>query len=183
MPDTTTFDTFIRARAAALRSGDLPPASLKEWQERRGRLRENLFAAMGPMPEKPIDLSPRIIGKLQRKGYRIENILLQSRPDVWISANAYVPETASGKVPAVLVVHGHWAGARRDPDRAGCAAWGWFSSGSSSWPWTPSAPANGIRGSPWAAITARFWALRCGRPGRPCWACKSTTTAGPSITC
>ena len=52
---------------------------------------------------------------LKRDGYRIEKLIFQSRPDVWVTANAYVPEKASGKVPAVLVVHGHWAGARRDP--------------------------------------------------------------------
>src|SRR5581483_334630 len=48
-------------------------------------------------------------------GYRIEKVIFQSRPDVWVTASAYVPTEAKGKVPAVLVVHGHWAGARRDP--------------------------------------------------------------------
>ncbi len=115
MPDPTTFDTFIRARAAELRSKDLPLVSLKEWQKRREVLRKSLFAAMGPMPAKPCELSPRIVGKLPREGYRIENILFQTRPDVWVTANAYVPETGKGKAPAVLAVHGHWAGARRDP--------------------------------------------------------------------
>jgi dienelactone hydrolase len=115
MPDPTTFNTFIRARAAELRSRDLPPATLKDWQKRREALRKNMFAAMGPMPAHPCELSPRIVGKLDREGYRIENILFQSRPDVWVTANAYVPTTVKGKVPAVLAVHGHWAGARRDP--------------------------------------------------------------------
>jgi dienelactone hydrolase len=115
MPDPTTFDTFIRARAAELRSKDRPPATLKEWQTRREALRKSMFAAMGPMPASPGELSPRIVGKLQREGYRIENILFQSRPEVWVTANAYVPEAVKGKVPAVLAVHGHWAGARRDP--------------------------------------------------------------------
>jgi cephalosporin-C deacetylase-like acetyl esterase len=115
MPDPTTFDIFVRARAAELRSKDLPPRTLKEWQTRREALRKSMFAAMGEMPANPCELSPRIVGKLQREGYRIENILFQSRPDVWVTANAYVPETVKGKVPAVLAVHGHWAGARRDP--------------------------------------------------------------------
>jgi dienelactone hydrolase len=115
MPDPATFDSFIRARAAELRSKDQPPGNLKEWLARREALRKSMFAAMGGMPARDIDLSPRIVGKLQREGYRIENILLQSRPDVWMTANAYVPETVKGRAPAVLAVHGHWAGARRDP--------------------------------------------------------------------
>src|SRR5262249_14363768 len=55
------------------------------------------------------------VGVLKRDGYRIEKLFFQSRPDVWVTASAYVPEGARGKVPAVIVVHGHWAGARRDP--------------------------------------------------------------------
>jgi dienelactone hydrolase len=115
MPDATTFDTFIRASAARLRGKDKPPATLKEWQDRRSLLRQSMFAAMGPFPDKPCELSPRIAGTLKRTGYRIERILFTSRPGVLVSASAYVPEPLKGKAPAVLVVHGHWAGARRDP--------------------------------------------------------------------
>src|SRR5262245_32237952 len=115
MPDATTFDTFIHAQAKELRASDKAPATLKDWTARGAALRKAMFAAMGAMPEKPGELSPRVVSTLKRKGYRIENILLQSRPDVWITANAYVPENVKGKAPGVLVVHGHWAGARRDP--------------------------------------------------------------------
>jgi dienelactone hydrolase len=115
MPDHTTFDTFIRAQGAALRAKDRPPSSLKEWETRRAALRKSMFAAMGAGPDKPSELLPRIVRTLKRTDYRIENILFQSRPDVWVTASAYVPEKVKGKVPGVLVVHGHWAGARRDP--------------------------------------------------------------------
>jgi dienelactone hydrolase len=74
-----------------------------------------MFAAMGPFPEKPCDLDPKVVDALKRDGYRIEKILFQSRPDVWVTANAYVPDGITGKVPAVLAVHGHWPWARRDP--------------------------------------------------------------------
>jgi dienelactone hydrolase len=115
MPDPAPFDAYILARGRALRKDDHPPASLGAWKSRRQELRKRLFAAMGRMPEKPCDLAPRITATLKRKGYRIENILIQSRPDTWMTTNAYVPEGVTGKVPGVLVVHGHWAGARRDP--------------------------------------------------------------------
>src|SRR5947209_2401266 len=115
MPDPTAFDTYLQAQAKSLRADDKPPATLAAWKARREELRKRMLAAMGPMPDKPGDLSPRIVATLKRKGYQIENVLFQSRPDVWVTANAYVPEAAKGKLPAVLVVHGHWAGARRDP--------------------------------------------------------------------
>jgi dienelactone hydrolase len=111
MPD---LDDFLRDQAKKLRAGDEPPATKAEWERRRAALREKLFAAMGPAPEKPCALEPRVLGTLKRDGYAIEKLVFQSRPNVWVTATAYVPE-AKGKVPAVLCVHGHWAGARRDP--------------------------------------------------------------------
>jgi dienelactone hydrolase len=109
------FDLFVQAQGDALRRGDKSPASLESWEKRRLELRAAMFAAMGPGPEKASALEPKIIGILKRTGYRIEKLIFQSRPDVWVTATAYVPEPAEGKRPAVLVVHGHWAGARRDP--------------------------------------------------------------------
>jgi dienelactone hydrolase len=113
--DARTFDDFIQARGRALRAGDAAPADRKGWQERRSRLREDLFAAMGPFPAAPCPLEPGEVGVLKREGYRIEKVVFQSRPDVWVTASVYVPQPARGRLPAVLAVHGHWAGARRDP--------------------------------------------------------------------
>jgi cephalosporin-C deacetylase-like acetyl esterase len=114
-PDPQAFDKRMWAQAEVLRAGDKSPATRKEWEERRGKLREAMLAAMGPSPEKPCPLEPREVGVLKREGYRIEKLLFQSRPGVWVTANAYVPEATAAKAPAVLVVHGHWPWARRDP--------------------------------------------------------------------
>ncbi|MFO0928936.1 MAG: acetylxylan esterase [Gemmataceae bacterium] len=115
MPDPTTLDTFIRAQAEALRADDRPPATLAEWQQRRVALSKAMRSAMGGAASPPCELKPERVRVLARTGYRIELLRLQTRPDVWATATAYVPEGVRGKVPAVLVVHGHWAGARRDP--------------------------------------------------------------------
>lgn len=74
-----------------------------------------MLAAIGPFPEKACPLEPRILGTIKRENYHIERLIFQSRPDVWVTANLYKPAMVKGKLPAVLVVHGHWAGARRDP--------------------------------------------------------------------
>jgi dienelactone hydrolase len=113
--DPQAFDRFIQAQGLALRGKDEPPASRKVWLERRTRLRDQIFKAMGPIPPQPCPLEAKELGTLKRMGYRIEKLLFQSRPDVWVTATAYVPEPLSGKVPAVLAVHGHWPWARRDP--------------------------------------------------------------------
>jgi dienelactone hydrolase len=114
-PDPQAFDNLMRTQAEALHAGDQPPGTRKEWDERRSRLRDAVFAAMGPFPDKPCPLELKEMGVLKRQGYRIEKVVLQTRPDVWATTSVYVPESVQGKVPAVLVVHGHWAGARRDP--------------------------------------------------------------------
>src|SRR5262245_31552024 len=116
MADENPFNQFIREQARKLRENDRPPRSRDEWDSRRKKLREQMQAAMGPLPDKPCELQPRILDTLERDGYRIEKLIFQSRPDMWVTASAYVPSLKEGqKVPAVLVVHGHWPWARRDP--------------------------------------------------------------------
>jgi dienelactone hydrolase len=114
-PDPKVFDNWLRSQGLALRAGDKPPATRKAWEARRTALRKAMFTAMGPFPEKPCPLAAQRLGVLKRQGYRIEKVIFQSRPDVWVTSSVYVPEGAKKKLPAVLVVHGHWAGARRDP--------------------------------------------------------------------
>jgi cephalosporin-C deacetylase-like acetyl esterase len=122
MPDTVlpqplpdAFDALMRARAQALRAKDAPPATLAEWQTRRGVLRRAMLQAMGPVPADACPLEPRTLGVLKRPGYRIEKLIFQSRPDVWVTASLYLPDPANDRRAAVLAVHGHWSGARRDP--------------------------------------------------------------------
>ncbi|HLN28009.1 MAG TPA: alpha/beta hydrolase family protein [Gemmataceae bacterium] len=114
-PGSSSFADFIVTQGAALRAEDRPAASRKEWDERRVKLRLAMFTAMGSFPERVCPLEPRVVSVLKRSGYRIENLIFQSKPDVWVTASAYVPEGISGRVPAVLAVHGHWPWARRDP--------------------------------------------------------------------
>lgn len=109
------FLAFIKSQASALRANDQPPANAAEWQQRRTKLRDNLLKAWGGFPETPCELAPRKLGEIQRDGYRVEKLIFQTRPGIWMTANAYVPDKAkTEKVPAILHVHGHWAGAKQD---------------------------------------------------------------------
>ncbi len=109
------FLAFIKSQAAALRANDQPPADANEWQQRQTKLRGNLLKAWGGFPETPCELAPRKLGEIQRDGYRVEKLIFQTRTGVWMTANAYVPDKAkTEKVPAILHVHGHWAGAKQD---------------------------------------------------------------------
>ncbi len=111
----SAFRDFVKAHAAALRADDVVPLNAFDWQLRKAALRVNLLKSWGRFPETPCDLAPRKLGEIQRDGYRVERLVFQTRPGVWMTANAYVPERAkTQKVPAILHVHGHWAGAKQD---------------------------------------------------------------------
>ncbi|MBP88546.1 MAG: acetylxylan esterase [Planctomycetaceae bacterium] len=116
-PDTDLskqFLTFVQQRAIAMRSADEPPASLDEWKTQRATLRQQLIRSWGGFPKERCPLEPRILGELKRDGYRLEKVVLQTRPGVLMTANAYVPD-GEGRQSAVLCVHGHWSGAKQDP--------------------------------------------------------------------
>ncbi len=108
------FPAMLQRQAADLRASDAAPKTLAEWQRQRLQLRKDLERAWGGFPEEHVDLQPRIMDTLHRDGYRVEKLMFQTLPGVWMTANAYVPETA-GLRPAVLCVHGHWKGAKQDP--------------------------------------------------------------------
>ena len=108
------FNPFVKRQAAVLRQGDEPPQSRDEWEHRRALLKTRLTAAWGGFPEESCDLMPRQLDVVQRDGYRIEKLIFQTRPGVWMTANAYVPDKP-GRLPAILNVHGHWKGAKQDP--------------------------------------------------------------------
>ncbi|MEX1231868.1 MAG: prolyl oligopeptidase family serine peptidase [Planctomycetaceae bacterium] len=108
------FQQFLQAQGLALHEHDELPRSMQEWTALKQQIREKLQQSWGPFPQEKCDLQPEILGVLERDGYRIEKVALQTRPGILMTANAYVP-TDDGKRSAVLCVHGHWKGAKQDP--------------------------------------------------------------------
>lgn len=90
-----------------------PPKSKEEWQQRRQQVREQVLLANGlwPMPAK-MPLRPVIHGKIERDGYTIEKVYFASHPGHYVTGNLYRPSGKTGKLPAVLSPHGHWANGR-----------------------------------------------------------------------
>src|SRR5260370_5345642 len=82
--------------------------SLAEWESRKGHLRKQILAAAGlqPMPAKTA-LHPVIFGRLEREGYSIENVYLESLPGYYVCGNFYRPLGGSGQRPPVMLPQGH----------------------------------------------------------------------------
>jgi hypothetical protein len=84
------------------------PASKAEWDARRGTIDLELRKALGlePRPEKT-PLYAQITGRADRDTYTIENLVFQSRPHFYVTANIYKPKNAKEPLPAIVVTAGH----------------------------------------------------------------------------
>ncbi len=112
-PERGDYLAFVRQQADLLRKGDAPPRSLDDWKSRRAEIRRRMDQALGSVPNPP-PLDPARHGTLDRDGYRVEKWTFQTMPGVRMTANLYLPD-GSGRHPAILCVHGHFAGAKQDP--------------------------------------------------------------------
>ncbi|MHB1556275.1 MAG: alpha/beta hydrolase family protein [Isosphaeraceae bacterium] len=113
-PERGDYLAFVRQQAEILRKCDAPPRSLGEWAARRAEIRRRMDQALGSVPNPSPPLDPARHGTLDRDGYRVEKWTFQTMPGVRMTANLYVPEKP-GRHPAILCVHGHFAGAKQDP--------------------------------------------------------------------
>ena len=68
---------------------------------------EALRKSLGEFPSPPQDLPEHISGAIEGNGYRIENLIYESRPDVFVTANVYSPLPLREQMPAVLIIHSH----------------------------------------------------------------------------
>lgn len=59
----------------------------------------------GPFEKTP--LNPRVTGTLDRSAYRIEKVIFESQPEIYVTANLYIPSGRKGPFPAVLAPLGH----------------------------------------------------------------------------
>lgn len=83
--------------------------SREAWERFRDPRLDALRKWIGPMPER----TPLHAVVTRRAnfgdGFIIQNLVYESRPGLLVAANLYTPEKASGKIPAIMVVHSHHA--------------------------------------------------------------------------
>ena len=56
------------------------------------------MAAIGGLPERT-PLNPQITGKVQRDGYRVEKVIYESRPKIFVTALLFMPESTRFQPP------------------------------------------------------------------------------------
>jgi cephalosporin-C deacetylase-like acetyl esterase len=99
--------TAHMSRAASLRAALLNKVVSKQQAlDRSATVREQLWTILGGRPpETP--LNARTAGTIDRGEYRIEKVIYESMPGVYVTANFYLPARGKPPYPAILIPLGH----------------------------------------------------------------------------
>ncbi|RIH62840.1 xylan esterase [Mariniphaga sediminis] len=86
----------------------------QDWQSRQQKVKDILKNIVGPFPVKT-PLNPKVTGIIYGEGFRVEKILYESIPGLYVTGCLFIPNRIIGKHPAILNVSGHSAQSfRRD---------------------------------------------------------------------
>ena len=82
--------------------------TLEDWTSQRDESLRQLREMLGldPLPEKT-PLQPVVTGTVDHPEFTVEKLHFQSLPELYVTANLYVPKGITGKAPTVLYVCGH----------------------------------------------------------------------------
>lgn len=82
--------------------------SMADWEKQRPAVRQQLLEMLGldPLPERT-PLHAQITGAHERDLYRIEKLVFQSSPGLYVTGNFYIPKGATKPLPAILYLCGH----------------------------------------------------------------------------
>jgi dienelactone hydrolase len=99
--------SVLAQRAYEYRNGQIARLNSPEAvRERQRWVRETFWRLVGGMPERT-PLNARTLGAFERPGYRVEKIVYESRPGLFVSANLYLPAQGQPPFPGVLFQMGH----------------------------------------------------------------------------
>ena len=91
--NTNTPDTDTHAKLPEFHN-------LQDWEKRKTFLRKQILSATGlyPMPKRGAPHA-EVFGRLERDGYTIEKVLLETLPGYYLGGNLYRPSNSSAKHP------------------------------------------------------------------------------------
>jgi len=78
-----------------------------EWEAFKGMRIAALRESLGKFPEPPAAMKTRVTGTIAGDGFKIDNVVYETRPGLWVSANLYSPITPLPKMPGILISHAH----------------------------------------------------------------------------
>jgi len=83
------------------------PQNKVGWADYKKMLAGKILEISGTVINHDLALNYKETKTHRRNGYSVKNIIFQTRPGIYATANLYVPE-GKGSFPAVIAMHGHW---------------------------------------------------------------------------
>ncbi|MBL8219360.1 MAG: acetylxylan esterase, partial [Bryobacterales bacterium] len=102
------FQKNLAARAAAISANQFAGiTNLEQWKQRRPAIHRQFLDMIGlhPLPART-PLKARVTNAFERPTFRVENIVFESSPGLYVTGNLYLPKSKQ-KAPAVIYVTGH----------------------------------------------------------------------------
>jgi hypothetical protein len=87
----------------------------EEVLKRRAYVREQMIRDLGGFPART-PLNARVVGALDREGYKIEKVIFESQPRFYVTGNLYLPKSGHPPYPGVLFPLGHENGGKSNED-------------------------------------------------------------------
>ncbi|QDU19128.1 alpha/beta hydrolase [Urbifossiella limnaea] len=84
--------------------------SRADWEAFRNPRLVALKASLGHWPEPPARVRVEVLKSIPGDGFVIDNLVYESRPGLWVTANRYRPATPAAKMPGFLLSHSHHTG-------------------------------------------------------------------------
>jgi dienelactone hydrolase len=78
-----------------------------QWEEFAKENIRLLEASLGMFPLPSKDMAVHITQTLPGEGFTIENLVFESRPGLWVTANLYAPQPRRARMPGILLCHSH----------------------------------------------------------------------------
>ena len=109
LPGDTFRDRILQRGVARIEAGSpFMVETAAEAKRLQPLWRQRLLASLGldPLPART-DLKARVTKKFETETVRVENIVFESAPGLFVTGNLYLPLKANDRSPAVLYVCGH----------------------------------------------------------------------------
>ncbi len=90
-------------------------SSKEDFARRTLGVQSEALRAIGGLPDLPAKVQGSVTGRLTGDDFTVEKLLIETLPDVYATANLYLPTGVGEKVPGVLFLCGHSEEAKASP--------------------------------------------------------------------
>ena len=80
-----------------------------DWERLRAKSLEALQASLGEFPNRSPDFRHEVTGEVAGEGFVIRNLIFETLPGWWVTANLYVPSPTRDSMPGIVILHSHHA--------------------------------------------------------------------------